>query len=191
MNSVQSARSNNLSAIVSDADNSVTKRDFIYVATGAMVVVGVGAFAWPFIDSMNPSARIRSLATVEIPLGGIEVGQRVTVMWRGRPVFVDRRTEAQIDAAVADDDADLIDPQSDADRVQNPEWLIVVGVCTHLGCIPLGQKDSDPRGNWGGWYCPCHGSQYDTSGRVRRGPAPKNLVVPPYELMDGEKVIIG
>lgn len=180
-----------MSAIVSDADNSVTKRDFIYVATGAMVVVGVGAFAWPFIDSMNPSARIRSLATVEIPLGGIEVGQRVTVMWRGRPVFVDRRTEAQIDAAVADDDADLIDPQSDADRVQNPEWLIVVGVCTHLGCIPLGQKDSDPRGNWGGWYCPCHGSQYDTSGRVRRGPAPKNLVVPPYELMDGEKVIIG
>ena len=180
-----------MSAIVSDADNSVTKRDFIYVATGAMVVVGVGAFAWPFIDSMNPSARIRSLATVEIPLGGIEVGQRVTVMWRGRPVFVDRRTEAQIDAAVADDDADLIDPQSDADRVQNPEWLIIVGVCTHLGCIPLGQKDSDPRGNWGGWYCPCHGSQYDTSGRVRRGPAPKNLVVPPYELMDGEKVIIG
>ena len=180
-----------MSAIVSDADKSVTKRDFIYVATGAMVVVGVGAFAWPFIDSMNPSARIRSLATVEIPLGGIEVGQRVTVMWRGRPVFVDRRTEAQIDAAVADDDADLIDPQSDADRVQNPEWLIVVGVCTHLGCIPLGQKDSDPRGNWGGWYCPCHGSQYDTSGRVRRGPAPKNLVVPPYELMDGEKVIIG
>ena len=180
-----------MSAIVSDADNSVTKRDFIYVATGAMVVVGVGAFAWPFIDSMNPSASIRSLATVEIPLGGIEVGQRVTVMWRGRPVFVDRRTEAQIDAAVADDDADLIDPQSDADRVQNPEWLIVVGVCTHLGCIPLGQKDSDPRGNWGGWYCPCHGSQYDTSGRVRRGPAPKNLVVPPYELMDGESVVIG
>ena len=112
-------------------------------------------------------------------------------MWRGRPVFVDRRTKAQIDAAVADDDADLIDPQSDADRVQNPEWLIVVGVCTHLGCIPLGQKDSDPRGNWGGWYCPCHGSQYDTSGRVRRGPAPKNLVVPPYELMDGESVVIG
>ena len=97
-----------MSAIVSDADNSVTKRDFIYVATGAMVVVGVGAFAWPFIDSMNPSASIRSLATVEIPLGGIEVGQRVTVMWRGRPVFVDRRTEAQIDAAVADDENDLV-----------------------------------------------------------------------------------
>lgn len=180
-----------MSAIASDAGQSVTKRDFIYVATGAMAVVGAAAFAWPFIDSMNPSASVRSAATVEIPLSDIEIGQRVTAMWRSRPVFIDRRTKAQIDAAVADDGADLIDPQRDADRVQDPEWLVVVGVCTHLGCIPLGQKDSDPRGNWGGWYCPCHGSQYDTSGRVRRGPAPKNLVVPPYELMDSEKVIIG
>lgn len=180
-----------MSAIASDAGRPVTKRDFIYVATGAMAVVGVAAFAWPFIDSMNPSASVRSLSTVEIPLGDIEVGQRVTAMWRGRPVFIDRRTKAQIDAAVADDHADLIDPQRDADRVQDPEWLIVVGVCTHLGCVPLGQKDSDPRGNWGGWYCPCHGSQYDTSGRVRRGPAPKNLIVPPYKLVNGEKIVIG
>lgn len=180
-----------MSSVASDAGRQVTKRGFIYVATGVMAVVGAAALAWPSIDSMNPSASVRSLATVEIPLGDIEVGQRVTVIWRGRPVFIDRRTTSQIDAAVADDHADLIDPQHDADRVQNPEWLIVVGVCTHLGCIPLGQKEADPRGNWGGWYCSCHGSQYDTSGRVRRGPAPKNLVVPPYELIDGEKVIIG
>jgi ubiquinol-cytochrome c reductase iron-sulfur subunit len=174
-----------------EMEQSVTRRDFLYVATGTMAVVGAAAFAWPFIDSMNPSASVRSLASVEVPVSAIAHGQRVTVVWRGRPVFIDRRTQSQIEAAIADDDADLIDPQRDSDRVQDPEWLIVVGVCTHLGCVPLGQREGDPKGDWGGWFCPCHGSQYDTSGRVRRGPAPRNLDVPPYNLFENEMVIVG
>ncbi len=174
-----------------DSEQLTTKRDFIFIATGSMAVVGAAAFAWPFIDSMNPSASVRGTASIEVPISAIELGQRVTVKWRGHPIFIDHRTPPQIAAAVADDNAKLIDPQRDADRVQNPEWLVVVGVCTHLGCIPLGQKEGDPKGDWGGWFCPCHGSQYDTSGRVRRGPASRNLVVPPYELIENRKVVIG
>tara|TARA_R110000751_G_scaffold137830_3_gene241329 strand:- start:23025 stop:23564 length:540 start_codon:yes stop_codon:yes gene_type:complete len=176
---------------VDDSEQPITKRDFIFLTTGTMAAVGAAAFAWPFIDSMNPSAGVRSLASIEVPIWAIEPGQRVTVKWRGQPVFIDHRSPAQIAAAVAADSKELIDPQRDADRVQNPEWLIVVGVCTHLGCVPLGQRVGDKKGDWGGWFCPCHGSQYDTSGRVRRGPASRNLVVPPYELIQNEKVIIG
>ena len=136
------------------SEQPITKRDFIYIATGSMAIVGAAAFAWPFIDSMNPSASVEGMASVEVPISAIEPGQRVTVKWRGRPIFIDHRTSPQIAAAVATDSKELIDPQRDADRVQNPEWLIVVGVCTHLGCIPLGQREGDPKGEWGGWFCP-------------------------------------
>lgn len=168
-----------------------TRRDFLYVATGTAGVVGLAFAAWPFIDNMRPSASVRSLSSVEVSLTSIEPGQRVTIKWRGQPVFIDRRTPARIAAAKADDDINLKDPERDADRVEDPEWLIVVGICTHLGCIPLGQGDGDPRGEWGGWFCPCHGSAYDTSGRIRKGPAPRNLDIPPYLLVDGKTAIIG
>lgn len=172
-------------------NGEITKRDFLYVATGTAAAIGAGVAGWPFIDNMLPSAAVRSLASVEVSLSPIELGQRITIKWRGRPVFIDRRTPERIAEAVADDNAELKDPQRDADRVQDPNWLIVVGVCTHLGCIPLGQRDGDPRGAWGGWFCPCHGSVYDTSGRIRKGPAPRNLVVPQYRLIDGTTAVIG
>ena len=168
-----------------------TRRDFLYLAAGATAAVGTAAMIWPLIDSMNPAADVLALATVEIDLEVVELGQRITVRWRGQPVFVVRRTEQEIEQARADDQADLIDPQPDSARVIEPEWLIVVGVCTHLGCIPLGQKEGDPIGRYGGWFCPCHGSLYDISGRVRRGPAPANLVVPNYAFLDESRVRIG
>lgn len=167
------------------------RRDFLYIAAGAMAAVG-GAFAiWPFIDNMNPSADVVALSSVEIDISQIEKGQRVTVAWRGSPVFIDFRTDAQIAQARMDDEANLIDPERDDQRVQRTEWLIVVGICTHLGCVPLGQRNGDPLGQWGGWFCPCHGSHYDTSGRIRKGPAPKNLVVPPYAFISDEMLRIG
>jgi len=169
----------------------IRRRDFLYIASGVAGAVGVAAAAWPFIDSMNPSADVLALSSVEVDLSGIELGQRITVVWRKRPVFIDRRTPQQIARAKAEDSADLKDPEPDSARVQRDEWLIVVGVCTHLGCIPLGQKLSDPLGQWGGWFCPCHGSHYDTSGRIRKGPAPRNLAVPGYVFIDDLKVRIG
>ena len=175
----------------SHAEPESGRRDFLYVAAGAMTAVG-GAFAiWPFVDNMNPSADVVALSSVEIDISQIEKGQRVTVAWAGRPVFIDYRTEAQIARARMDDEAELIDPERDDQRVLRAEWLIVIGICTHLGCVPLGQREGDPVGRWGGWFCPCHGSQYDTSGRVRKGPAPKNLVVPPYAFLANEILRIG
>lgn len=167
------------------------RRDFLILATGAMGVVGAAALAWPFIDQMNPAADTLSVSTLEFDLSSIERGQRVTVKWRGKPVFIDRRTEATIAAARADDTASLKDPESDADRVIDPEWLIVIGICTHLGCIPLGQADGSPRGNWDGWFCPCHGSHYDLSGRIRKGPAPRNLDLPNYAFIGENLVRLG
>ncbi len=168
------------------------RRDFLYLLAGATGAVGTAAAIWPLIDSMNPAADVLAVSSTEIDLAPIQVGQRITVMWRGNPVFIDRRTPEQIARARADDDdPDLIDPATDASRVKQGEWLIVVGVCTHLGCIPLGQKPGDPLGIWGGWFCPCHGSHYDTSGRIRKGPAPKNLTVPPYDFRDEAIVRIG
>jgi ubiquinol-cytochrome c reductase iron-sulfur subunit len=175
----------------SETNGKETRREFLYLATTAVGGVGAAAFVWPLIDSMNPAADVRALSSVEVDLGGIALGQRVTVKWRGSPVFIDRRTPKQIAGARADDDTDLRDPESDSARTQRAEWLVVVGVCTHLGCVPLGQKPSDRRGEWGGWFCPCHGSFYDTSGRIRRGPAPKNLVVPPYAFLDESRIRIG
>lgn len=166
------------------------RRDFLYVATGSLGVVTVGASVWPLIDALNPSADVLSLSSIEIDLAGVQVGQRITVKWRGRPVFIYRRTVADIAAARADDAADLSDPEPDSARVQRPEWLVVIGVCTHLGCVPLGQAGQSV-GNWGGWFCPCHGSHYDLSGRIRKGPAPRNLDVPPYAFVSDALLHIG
>lgn len=179
------------SAHPADAGEGGTRRDFLFLTAGAMAAVGTAAAVWPLIDSMNPSADVLALASTEVNLEPIEVGQRVTVKWRGNPVFVDYRTEEQIEEARSVDIGDLPDPQTDEERVKEAAWLVTIGVCTHLGCIPLGQKPGDPRGDYGGWFCPCHGSHYDTSGRIRKGPAPTNLVVPPYEFTSDTTIRIG
>ena len=140
---------------------------------------------------MNPTADVLALASTEVDLSGVEEGMRVTVTWRGKPVFIDHRTQKEIEEARAVPLDELRDPQPDEARVIEPQWLIVVGVCTHLGCVPLGQKTGDPRGDYGGWFCPCHGSHYDTSGRIRRGPAPINLIVPEYAFTADNMVRIG
>lgn len=167
------------------------RRDFLNIAVGATGAVGGAFFAWPLIDSMNPAADTLALASTEVDLSGVEEGQSIVVKWRGKPVFIRHRTAEEIEAAKAVSLDDLVDPQADDDRVQKPEWLIMVGVCTHLGCIPLGNKDGEPKGDFGGWFCPCHGSHYDTSGRIRKGPAPKNLNVPEYAFIDESVVKIG
>ncbi len=167
-------------------DDGVPRRDFLYVSAAAFGGVGVVAAAWPFVDQMNPSADVLALSSTEIDISAIEVGQSVTFVWRGKPVFVRHRTAAEIAEARAVNLDDLPDPESDADRAPKPEWLIVVGICTHLGCVPLGQQ-----GEYDGWFCPCHGSHYDTSARIRKGPAPTNLVVPPYEFLTDTTVKIG
>lgn len=167
------------------------RRDFLYLTTGAMAVIGTAAALWPFIDQLNPSADVLSRGTTEVDISGMEPGQRITVKWRGQPVFIDRRTEKTVELVRSEPLTDLKDPEPDAERVVFDEWLIVVGVCTHLGCIPLGQAAGSERGGWGGWFCPCHGSHYDQSGRIRKGPAPKNLVVPQYEFISDSNVRIG
>lgn len=174
----------------SDEDGA-RRREFLYLATLSVGAVGTGFFAWSVIDSMNPAADVLALSSIEVDLGPIREGQAITVKWRGKPVFIRRRSADEIKAARAVDQADLKDPQPDEERVQQPEWLIMVGVCTHLGCIPLGQKTGEPTGDFGGWFCPCHGSHYDTSGRIRKGPAPKNLEVPHYTFLDDSTVRIG
>jgi ubiquinol-cytochrome c reductase iron-sulfur subunit len=153
-----------------------TRRDFLVLTAAAFGAVGVGAVAVPFIQSMNPP---------------VAVGQSITVKWQGAPVFIRHRTPKEIDEAQKVDVAELRDPQADSVRVKKAEWLIVKGVCTHLGCIPLGQKPTDPRGEFDGWFCPCHGSQYDSSGRIRKGPAPRNLLVPPYAFLSDTSIKIG
>ncbi len=163
-----------------------TRRDFLYVATGAAGVVAVGAAVWPLIDQMNPDASTLAQAATEVDLSNIAEGQIVTVKWRGKPVFVRHRTKKEIDAAEAVSLNELRDPATDASRVQKPEWLVVIGICTHLGCVPLGHQ-----GQYDGWFCPCHGSVYDTSGRIRQGPAPYNLVVPTYAFTSPTKITIG
>ena len=178
-------------ATAAPADSGETRRDFLYLAAGAMGAVGTGAVVWPLIASMSPSAEVLALASTEVDLEPIAEGQRITVTWRGNPVFIDHRTPAQISEAEGAALEDLPDPESDEARVQKPEWLILIGVCTHLGCVPLGQKTGQNRGEFGGWFCPCHGSHYDTSGRIRKGPAPTNLPVPPYEFTGDTTIVIG
>ena len=168
-----------------------SRRDFIVVATYAMGAVGAGAFAWPLIDQMNPAADTLALASIEVDVSKIAEGQSITLKWRGKPVFIRHRTKAEIDEAKVADALDMRDPQADDDRVQKPEYLVVLGVCTHLGCVPLGQKVGEVRGEYDGWFCPCHGSHYDSSGRIRKGPAPTNLEVPPYAFLSDDVIKIG
>jgi ubiquinol-cytochrome c reductase iron-sulfur subunit len=171
--------------------DDVTRRDFLYIATAAFGGVGGALAVWPLIDQMNPSSDVLALASTEVDVSTIAEGQAITVVWRGKPVFIRHRTEKEIATARDVAAGDLIDPQADEQRVQKPEWLVMVGVCTHLGCVPLGQKATDPHGEYGGWFCPCHGSHYDTSGRIRKGPAPLNLEIPPYEFLDDTRIKIG
>ncbi len=180
-------------SVSKDADNTGTdRRDFLYYATAATGAVVAGAAVWPLIDSMNPSADVTALSSIRVDLADVPVGSRIMVQWQGKPVFIDHRPPERIEMARADDNnPDLIDPATDAERAQRPEWLVVIGICTHLGCIPLGQEESDPRGDWGGWFCPCHGSHYDTAGRIRKGPAPRNLDLPPYEFTEDTVITIG
>jgi len=151
----------------------------VYASIARLAVIKV-------IHSLSASADVLALSKVEVDISKIEVGRSITVKWRGKPVFIRRRTQEEIAAAVADDKADLRDKQTDASRVKNPEWLVVIGICTHLGCVPINGE-----GLFKGWFCPCHGSHYDTSGRIRVGPAPLNLEVPEYQFPDSNHLILG
>ena len=168
-----------------------TRRDFLLHTTVAMGVVGAGMMVWPLISSMNPAADTLALSSIEFNLAGVAEGQRVKVLWRGKPVFVSHRTAKEIDEARKVNVSELRDPQTDQARAKKPEILILVGVCTHLGCVPQGTASTELRGEFGGWFCPCHGSQYDTSGRIRKGPAPLNLEVPEYTFLNDTTVRIG
>lgn len=181
------------------APQSGERRDFLLLAGQAMGVVGAAVLAWPIIHSMNPSADVLALASTEVDISQVKEGQAITIVWRGKPVFVRHRSAKEIEEAKAVNVAELRDQQTDEQRVAKskfgdkamPQWLVMVGVCTHLGCVPLGQKDTDPKGEFGGWFCPCHGSNYDTSGRIRKGPAPKNLEIPPYQFTSETHIKIG
>jgi ubiquinol-cytochrome c reductase iron-sulfur subunit len=182
-----------MSATAAAPETEVGKRDFLKLVAGSAAAVGIGAIAWPMIDSMNPSADVLALSSTVVDLTPIQQGQAITVVWRGKPVFVRNRTPDEVKAAETVPLNQLIDPQADSARVKagHDQWLVVVGICTHLGCVPIGNKPSEARGEFGGWFCPCHGSQYDTSGRVRHGPAPANLAVPPYAFESDTKIKIG
>lgn len=171
-----------------------TRRDFLFVATGAAATVGGLAILWPFISQMNPDAStIAAGAPIEVDLAPIAEGQDIKVFWRGKPIYISHRTKKQIEEARSVPVSSLPDPQSDEARVKegHDQWLVVIGICTHLGCIPKGQAVGDPKGEYGGWFCPCHGSQYDTAGRIRKGPAPQNMAIPPYAFTADTKVKIG
>lgn len=181
-------------------DHEGTRRDFLYYATAGAGAVATGAAVWPLVNQMNPSADVKALASIRVDVSGVETGVQLTVKWLGKPVFIRRRTEEEIAQARADDGAVLIDPMSqnankpdadasDANRSldESGEWLVMIGVCTHLGCVPIGNG----AGDFGGWFCPCHGSHYDTSGRIRKGPAPRNLDVPVAAFEDATTIKLG
>jgi ubiquinol-cytochrome c reductase iron-sulfur subunit len=182
-----------------------TRRDVLLIAAGGFAAVGAAAVLWPLLDQMNPDASTLSLATTEVDLAPIEPGQAITVMWRGKPIFIRHRTDNEIAEAKDVPLDELIDPLArnanlpanapadDANRAATDRepWLVMIGICTHLGCIPKGQAVGDYKGEYGGWFCPCHGSQYDTAGRVRIGPAPENLAIPPYAFESDTKLKIG
>jgi ubiquinol-cytochrome c reductase iron-sulfur subunit len=184
--------------VASTTSPETTRRDFIYIAAASTAGVGAVLAAWPFIDQMNPSASVLAQSSVEIDIAPIQEGQQAVFMWRQKPVFVRRRTKKEIDDAQAVPLSALPDPlarnanlpdsaeATDKNREIKPEWLVLIGICTHLGCIPLNN-----RGEFGGYLCPCHGSQYDTAGRIRKGPAPENLPVPPYAFLSDTKIKIG
>ena len=186
-----------------DSDTAVQpeRRDFLYIATGAVGAVGTAAAVWPLIDQMNPDATVRALASVDVNVADLSPGMQLTVKWRGKPVFIRRRTPGEIEAARAVPLDDLRDeearngnlvegaPATDENRTLDDagEWLVMVGVCTHFGCVPIG----DASGEFGGWFCPCHGSHYDTAGRIRKGPAPENLAVPPAVFISDTVIRLG
>ena len=165
-----------------------TRRDFLYIATASVGAVGAAAAIWPLISQLNPDASVLALSSTEVDLTPIAVGQIITVKWQGKPVFISHRTKKEIEEAENVKLSDLPDPEADSARVKkgHDQWLVVIGICTHLGCVPLGHE-----GEYGGWFCPCHGSVYDTSGRIRKGPAPLNLAVPPYEFTSDKAIKIG
>ena len=163
-----------------------TRRDFIYTLTASLGVLGAGASVWPIVSQMNPDSSVKAMSTVEVDISKVDKGKEITVMWRGKPVFIKRRTEDEITKARNISIGELPHPETDKKRVLKDEWLVVVGICTHLGCVPINGK-----GEYGGWFCPCHGSHYDTSGRIRKGPAPTNLEVPKYKFVGNDKIIIG
>ena len=164
------------------------RRDFIHIAAGVAALGAVGALAWPLVDQMNPAGDTLALASIEFDLTKVEAGQQVVVKWRGKPLFVRHRTPKEIQEAITADHADLRDPQTDESRHKpgKAEWLVLIGICTHLGCIPIAHQ-----GPYDGYFCPCHGSVYDTSGRIRSGPAPLNLALPPYEFVSDTRIRIG
>ena len=186
-------------------DHEGTRRDFLYYATAGAGAVTAGAAVWPLVNQMNPSADVRALSTIRVDVSGVETGTQLTVQYLGKPVFIRRRTEAEIEAAQGVEMSELVDPvarnpnipegadATDANRAldETGEWLVMMGVCTHLGCVPLGNAGEYTAGGVGGWFCPCHGSHYDSAGRIRRGPAPANLVVPPYEFVSDTLIQIG
>ena len=171
--------------------DGVKRRDFLELVAWSALAVSAGMIVWPLIDQMNPSADVLALSTTDVDLSPIPEGEAITVTWQGKPVFVRHRTQQEIEEARNVDVATLRDPQPDQARVVEPPWLVVVGLCTHLGCVPLGNKPTENRGPYGGWFCPCHGSAYDTSGRIRQGPAPANLVVPKYSFTSDTSIRIG
>ena len=162
------------------------RRDFIFTASYTVGAIGLGATIWPLVDQMNPDKSVRALASTEVDVSQIQPGNSITVLWRGKPVFVKRRTPEEIAEAKKVNLDELKHPEKDEDRVKKEEWLVMLGICTHLGCVPLSNK-----GEYNGWFCPCHGSHYDTSGRIRKGPAPTNMEVPKYEFVDNNTIKIG
>jgi ubiquinol-cytochrome c reductase iron-sulfur subunit len=170
------------------AEHVPTRRDFIHIAAGVATIGGAAALVWPVIDQMNPAADTLAMASIDFDLNKVAAGQQVTIKWRGKPLFVRNRTPQEVQRARKDDKASMKDPQPDSARVKQgkEQWLILIGSCTHLGCVP-----TFGTGDYGGWFCPCHGSHYDTSGRIRKGPAPKNLVVPEYDYVSDTRIKIG
>ena len=171
---------------MSDSEKKTNRRDFLFTASYTVGAVGIGATIWPFIDQMNPDSSVKALATTEVDISQIEPGKSITVLWRGKPVFIKRRTETEISEAKAVSLDDLKHPENDEDSVKKAEWLVMMGICSHLGCVPLSDK-----GEYNGWFCPCHGSHYDTSGRIRKGPAPTNMEIPKYAFIDDNTIRIG
>jgi len=170
-------------------DEDKTRRDFLFVATGAAGVVTLGAAVWPLIDQMNPAANVLALATIEVDVSQLSEGSEMKVMWRGKPVFIRHRTADEIEEARAVPLSDLPDPAEDSTRTLDDagKWLVQIGVCTHLGCVPLGGRVGD----FDGWFCPCHGSHYDIAGRIRKGPAPTNLEIPPAQFTGDTTIQLG
>ncbi len=171
--------------------NSVPRRDFLQTTGWTGLAVGAAVSAWPLIHALNPSADVMALASIDVDLASIEPGQAIGVMWRGKPVWIRHMTAEEVAAAEAVDPSGFRDPATYAERVQRTPWLVQIGVCTHLGCIPLGHEPGQPKGAFGGYFCPCHGSHYDSAGRIRQGPAPRNLDVPPYRFEDDTTIVIG